>query len=695
MKHIYYYITAIFTLLTGFTGCSEEPDDTPIIEDGKSMPLEISTNITKQTRSTLAGDDFVTGDTFILYHGSKEDIINETKTSVYEKKADGWHGEPGIFWDDLDHKVFNSFTGIMTNGGELTLASPSSTFSVQADQSDSVKYMKGDLLVAYGIAKYTQNFRKLNLNFNHVFARLRISITDKSFFDEEDKAPLILDGNTIVKIENVKTGAELIFNVRTNIDILEETVGGTTSVTPTGSEIITTRKGQTGTAEKGQRVFTYEAILPEQDMTDMVITFTNNENKKEYSYPLSSATFDDNDLNPTNLLIQGQSTTINLTIKKREIGIKAMIVPWVEWSASAEATPDDYPVFEIGGDDDGGDDGLIDDNDDYAGKTIRLTSDVDAKELGLPIGSQAKPFRGTFDGQGYTIYGVDITGEDDDAFLGVFGYTDGATIRDLNITGKGVTNVNESATSATGGLIGYANNTYIDNCHVDYTDDGSTNYGVSAAYDNAGGLVGYMNGIGYIKHSSANTPVKAGHDYGGGLIGRSESGMTLSYSFAIGNTTIKGDYVGGLIGHATGGVIEFCYAWGDADGARFAGGLIGRAVGVEGAKTANSYAAGTTVKGSIMGGLIGSVTTSNYITVNNCYWNVNLASGLGCSNVSLGSTNLSFSLVTSADAMAAMLNGICIGVEDAAEWELAPRESDSFQLPVLKANNGKAEPIQP
>lgn len=683
MKPIHYYITILFILLTGFTGCSEEPEDTPITGGGKSMPLEVSTNIMKQTRSTLAGDAFVTGDMFILYHGTMDDIINKRYTSKYEKKADGWHGEPGLFWDDLDHTVFNSFTGIMTNGGELTLASPS-TFNVPSDQSDSVKYMKGDLLVAYGLAKYTQNFQKLNLSFNHVFAHLNISVTDASFFDEDDKAPLILDENTIVKIENVKTGAELSFNVQTDISI-----DGSTNVTPTGSELITTRKGKVSVAENGKKTFAYQAILPAQDMTDMIITFTNNENKKEYSYPLNSAVFKEEGLTPANLLIQGQSTTLNLTIQKTEIGISAKIVPWVEWSASAQATPDDYPVLEIGGDDDGGDDGLIDDNDDYAGKTIRLTSDVDAKVLGLPIGSQDKPFRGTFDGQGYTILNVDITGEGDDAFLGVFGYTDGATIRDLNVTGKGVTNTNESATSATGGLVGYANNTYIDNCHVDYTA------GVSAAYDNAGGLVGYMNGIGNIKYSSAHTPVSAGHDYGGGLIGRSESGMELSYSFATGNTTISGDYAGGLIGHATGGAIGFCYAWGDAGATRYAGGLIGRAVGVEGSKIANCYAAGGIVSGASRGGLIGSISTSNYMTVSNCFWNVNLASGLGCSNVSMGSTNISFSLVTSADAMATMLKGICMGEEDAAEWELAPRESDNYQLPVLKANNGKAEHAQP
>lgn len=682
MKHIHYYITAIFALLTGFTGCSEEPEDTPIIKGEKSMPLEISTSIKKQTRSSVIGDDFVDGDTFILYHGDEEDIISGTYTSTYKRTEGEFNGTPGLFWDDLNITADNSFTGIMDNGGTLNLGSLS-TFTVPADQSTDGKYIKGDLLVAYGIANYT-SARTLRLSFNHVFAHLKISITDKSVFDDEDKAPLILDKNTVVKIENVKTGAELTFNVLTDMD---ETDGGTTGVTPTGSPVtLVTRPAQTGTAG-GVQTFTYEAILPAQDMEDMVITFTDNTNEKKYAYAIKDATIYKDELSTDKLLTQGQSTTLNLTIQKTRMGISASIVPWVERTASAVATPDDYPVLEIGGEDGGGDGGLIDENDDYAGKTIRLTSDVDAKVLGLPLGSQDKPFRGTFDGQGYTILNVEI--EDDAAFLGVFGYTDGATIRDLNVTGKGITNANGSATSATGGLVGYANNTYIDNCHVDYTE------GVSAAYDNAGGLVGYVNGISYIKYSSANTPVTAGHDYGGGLIGRSENGMNLSYSFATGNTTISGDYVGGLIGHTTGGVIEFCYAWGNAVGARFAGGLIGRAVGVEGAKIANSYAAGVTISGTSRGGLIGSIATANYMTVSNCYWNVNLAGGMGCSNVSLSSTNISFSLVTSADAMTIMLNGISVGTEDDAEWELTERESDHYQLPVLKANNGKAEPTQP
>ncbi|MDL2277105.1 fimbrillin family protein [Parabacteroides sp. OttesenSCG-928-G07] len=683
MKHTPYYITAIFALLIGWTGCSEEPA-APIIEGQKSMPLEISTNIKKQTRSTLAGNAFVVGDQFTLYHGSEADIIgNAPLFSAYENKKDGWHGMPGIFWDDLDLNVWHSFTGIMTNGEEKVALGSSSTFEVQTDQSDSAKYMNGDLLIAYGVAKYTNgDFRKLKLSFNHVFAHLKISIADMSIIEEGDKAPMILDENTIVKIENVKTEAELGFNVQTSVN-----EKGSTSVNPTGSTAtLTTLRTQLGT-EDNKQVFYYEAILPAQDMSDMVITFTNNTNQKSYSYALEYAKIEETGVTTANLLMQGQSTTLNLNIQKTEMVISATIKPWVERSASAEATPDDYPVFEIGGDDGGDDGGLIDDNDDYAGKTIRLTSDVDAKVLGLPIGTQEKPFRGTFDGQGYTIYNVDIEG--DAAFLGVFGYTDGATIRDLNVKGKGVTNTNGSATSATGGLVGYANNTYIDNCHVlEYTT------GVSAAYDNAGGLVGYVNGISYIKKSSAHTKVTATHNYGGGLIGRSENGMNLSYSFATGNTKIKGDYVGGLIGHTTGGVIEFCYAWGNAEGARFAGGLIGRAVGAENAKIANSYSAGTLVSGTTKGGLIGAAATSEKLTVTNCYWNVNLASGLGCSNLSLNSTNVSFSLVTSADAMTIMLNGICVGKDEKAEWELALRE-DNFQLPILKANNGKATPIQP
>jgi len=69
------------------------------------------------------------------------------------------------------------------------------------------------------------------------------------------------------------------------------------------------------------------------------------------------------------------------------------------------------------------------------------TSDWDSiapdNNLGFsPIGNNSTKFTGSYDGDGYTINGLTIDRESTN-YIGLFGYTNGATIQDL-----GVTNVN-------------------------------------------------------------------------------------------------------------------------------------------------------------------------------------------------------------------------------------------------------------
>lgn len=72
-------------------------------------------------------------------------------------------------------------------------------------------------------------------------------------------------------------------------------------------------------------------------------------------------------------------------------------------------------------------------NNDYAGATISLSWDIELTQSWMPIGTVGKPFRGTFDGNGWTISNITIDGEF--TYQGLFGYTNGATIKNLNIAG--------------------------------------------------------------------------------------------------------------------------------------------------------------------------------------------------------------------------------------------------------------------
>lgn len=124
------------------------------------------------------------------------------------------------------------------------------------------------------------------------------------------------------------------------------------------------------------------------------------------------------------------------------------------------------------------------------------------------FGTAEYPFAGTFDGNGHTISNlhVNLTGDSyansSTIYAGLFGYTDGATIKNLHISGTYNVEVLESDELVIGGLVGQANNTTIENCYITssmsidviegYTED---NEAIAGNFNmlTYGGLVGQMN----------------------------------------------------------------------------------------------------------------------------------------------------------------------------------------------------------
>jgi len=101
-----------------------------------------------------------------------------------------------------------------------------------------------------------------------------------------------------------------------------------------------------------------------------------------------------------------------------------------------------------------------------------------------PIGTSSSPFKGTFDGNGHTITGLkqniyvegDING-------GLFGYADGARIKNLGVIGGDIkADTHRFFTAAAGGIVGRAYNCIIGNCY---------NTGLVKAQNYVGGIVGY------------------------------------------------------------------------------------------------------------------------------------------------------------------------------------------------------------
>ena len=113
---------------------------------------------------------------------------------------------------------------------------------------------------------------------------------------------------------------------------------------------------------------------------------------------------------------------------------------------------------------------------------FKLTKNLDMSDYTwLPIGSQSRQFRGTFEGNGYIISGLNTYYNSSISStytnIGLFGYVNGATIQNLYLRDtdmRGGSNV--------GGLIGYATgNTQVTSCAFD---------GDITANSNGGSIVG-------------------------------------------------------------------------------------------------------------------------------------------------------------------------------------------------------------
>ncbi len=246
----------------------------------------------------------------------------------------------------------------------------------------------------------------------------------------------------------------------------------------------------------------------------------------------------------------------------------------------------------------------FDDTDDNAdGNLFNDPNDATASGTNTgfsPIGNITTVFTGNFNGQSYTISGLKMVRATSD-YLGLFGVTSGAIIRNVVITGVDITGDDE-----TGGLIGKATNTTVTSCSISGDVFGND--------DNVGGLIGYaidtdVNGCSFAGDVNGNTNT-------GGLIGQAEfaslSNKVIKNSFSTGTVTADGDDVGGLIGES-GYLVDSCYSTvtltsTDASGDSYYGGLIGYAI----ADVSHSHATGNiTASGSSLGGLIGEAQNCN------------------------------------------------------------------------------------
>ena len=277
---------------------------------------------------------------------------------------------------------------------------------------------------------------------------------------------------------------------------------------------------------------------------------------------------------------------------------------------------------------------------------IDLSSVCSAEEGSwTPIGNSIDNlYEGTFNGDGHTISGLYIAGDDDDQ--GLFGFVGSeGTVQNLTVSGSasvshgenvgGIVGYNFSGTvtncafsgsvggifsgSYVGGIVGYNSSGTVTNCAF----SGSVSGSVSGDY--VGGVVGYNNGGTVTGCTFSGSGSVSGGSYVGGVVGWNSSDVNVTNCYNIGSVSGSASYVGGVVGQNL-GTVENCYNTGAVSGS---GLYVGGVVGDNSGTVENCYNTGT-VTGNYVGGVVGQNINGS---VTNCYYQNDKASaGIGGSD---------------------------------------------------------------
>ena len=248
--------------------------------------------------------------------------------------------------------------------------------------------------------------------------------------------------------------------------------------------------------------------------------------------------------------------------------------------------------------------GLENIKNDLSGKYY-LTSDIDLSGSEWePIwdADHDTPFAGTFDGQGYVISNLTITGSC--KYAGLFGKAYDAEIKNIGMENIAIDVSNEIEGYA-GGNSGDGGNIY--NCY----STGS----ISSLI--AGGIVGSKHNSSYSGYSGIRSisycynaaTVKATGEasFAGGISGQF---YTIFDCYNAGNVT--GETAGGI--YAEGGWAYYCYNTGKITGESCAGGIGGYY-----SHAYYCYNTGEIMSGRYAGGIVGTSGAAGFSTMENCY----------------------------------------------------------------------------
>ena len=553
--------------------CSTDSDVLPPQDLGQ---IRVTASVGAMTRVAHSGNSttFETNDRISVYAwlGADNDMQRlVVDNSINTLGGDGtWTAEPQMLW--ADNTSDHYFLGIYPERNGAT------DYDADPYTLDFNNQTASDLLVAKTTAKPTGSAVKLE--FEHVMAKLVVNL---SFRNEWTIAPEVASVTATACTE-------------ATVNYLENPV----EVTPaTGQNLVVIPFTGTSASFAG-------IMIPGQSgFRTINVTL---ENGKVYTYTHSA----DIDLQP------GRYTTVNLVLGRDRIELDDAGINVSDWengtsidgaeaneAYSYDSNTKTITIYSGEGLKVAADVVNSGDND----INIILDNDIDLSDIDwTPIGTESRPYTGTFDGGTYTITGLTVNQTRENVGLigciGSNGTVKNVKLENVNITGDGY---------FVGGVAG-TNYGTIENCSVDGTLTNNRHY--------LGGVVG--------------------NNYGS-IIGCSSSGTITGTS----------PNVGGIGGQSVGGTIMACYSVANIKGRSSSGGVLGQ-TNRETVVIACYHA-----KGNVTGEqsrMIGGVIGWNYGKVTACYWENNQEQGIGenLAGTTFETTKVNGTDVTWQTAVAAM-----------------------------------------
>lgn len=262
----------------------------------------------------------------------------------------------------------------------------------------------------------------------------------------------------------------------------------------------------------------------------------------------------------------------------------------------------------------------------HSSASAKLTADIDlknychaaedGKELlsWIPIGNYNNRWKGNMDGQAHTISNLYIKTAQN--YVGLFGFTEGATIQDLIFDYAKVDNVNTTGTNTmyTGILAGYAYASTNSPAHIKGIK--TTNNCTVIGQEDTGGIVGSAKIN--LENCENRSSVKGTRLVGG--IAGSCTERNIKRCTNYGTVENDGSYIGGIIGYAYGTSIEDCANYGKITSTGWhAGGIAGKTLENSSIQNVFSYGDVTNtneVPGIIIGYVEGTLTAKGIVTYN-------------------------------------------------------------------------------